>query len=125
MWHIKSEFEYLLDKKAKSGTPGPESSVKKRKLSAVDDEMLESTPGASAAKKRKADGSPNDPPAKAKRAFLFFVKARRHEAEKELGPDASVSVGGEMFHAFSFNFCNFVLDRRIKGTRPFEVARPS
>jgi hypothetical protein len=83
----------LLDKKSKSGTPkGGDASSKKRKSTDDDASGPGTSPSASALKKKKTDGldgSSAAPPAKAKRAFLFFVKARRHEAEKELGPDAS------------------------------------
>ncbi len=54
------------------------------------------SPEVSAAKKKKSEGggdeeySGEQPPIKLRRAFAFFVKAKRPEVEANLGPNASV-----------------------------------
>lgn len=89
VWHMKAEFEYLLGKGFKA-PKGADTSAKKRKISAIDEDNSSETVTSSAMKKKRQDGASTEPPAKPKRAFKFFVKATRHEAETELGPEASV-----------------------------------
>lgn len=54
--------------------------------------------------------SGSEPPAKPTRAFKYFVKARRHEAEKDLGPDASVRI-----------FCKILLGAFLKYNIKFQT----
>lgn len=119
VWHIKDEFAHFLEQPGPGGyapvaaaaassssssappkTPKSEGKVKEEKGTSA----AKATPG-----KRKRDSSGGDDgeaadggdgnnagsatkePKKFKRAFGFFVKAKRAEAEEQLGEDAVVS----------------------------------
>jgi hypothetical protein len=107
VWHLKPEFEHFLKAGAKSG--------EKRKAPAASDSDAADAAAAadqSAAKKRREStggddgeangaGSSNGTPSKVKRAFAFFVKAKRPEVEAAMGPGASVSLP-------AFYCCNYI-----------------
>lgn len=86
VWHVKKDFEKYLN--------SAESEAKSREKVNVQ--------GSKVALKRKSEEVPeNDDmqdgisakePKKYKRAFGFFVKAMRQEAEAKLGPDAPVNT---------------------------------
>ena len=95
VWHIRPEFQHYLsmetfyDAKAaadamavsavtgKGGKPGPKPTAPKRKREDDDDD--------DAGKGGKGGSTPGKEPKKAKHAFGFFVKARRAEAESQIG----------------------------------------
>lgn len=87
VWHIKPEFLRFVDpsgaapKKAEDEMSN-EGGGKRKSLSG----SAESPPS----KKMKKD-VPSEEPKKYKRAFGFFVRAKRSEAEKRVGQDGSVS----------------------------------
>lgn len=106
VWHIKPEFAKFLtmevDQPAFSAADrgeGQSSAVTdsgKRKAAAVLDGDAK---GAGSAKKaRKDDDAQAQEPKKFKRAFGFFVKAKRSEAEEKLGADTSVGEVLQLIH---------------------------
>ncbi len=73
VWHIRPEFQtYLNSSETTANMETPPKLTKKRKA-------------------EEEDPSNSKEPKKYKRAFGFFVKAMRQEAEAKLGPTASVS----------------------------------
>lgn len=98
VWHIKPEFVRYLDESSECDAPDLSSAVElesgKRRPTADVDPNLQS---ASKRARKDEESSPVAMPAvsepkKFKRAFGFFVKAKRPEAEAHLGPDASVRL---------------------------------
>ena len=118
VWHIKPAYEYLLN--IGSGGGGGSSSASKaknpKKSTGGGGSASKSGSKASAATPRSCTGGSNsvsggkrkhegdtspgtdgagadaEPPRRFKRAFGFFVKAKRAEAEAKLGGDAKVST---------------------------------
>lgn len=86
VWHIRPEFQRYLEDGAKTA----ESSKRKASSNATDDKDTGSS--RKKAKKEEPLEIDRNGPKKFKRAFGFFVKAKRAEAEAQLGPEASVSV---------------------------------
>ena len=75
-----------------------ESSRKRKSLPLPEAVDGGASPEANATKKKKSESGGGDevytgeqPPIKLRRAFAFFVKAKRPEVEANLGPNASVS----------------------------------
>ncbi len=96
VWHVKAEFAKYLDMDS-AELQEVAVSAGKRKLS-HDPESKTGPQQSKRAKKEEDVVSDENPissvrePKKFKRAFGFFVKAKRAEAEAELGPEASVRV---------------------------------
>lgn len=91
---MKAEFEHFLKAGGKSGEES-----KKRKAAAAATDADAATEQNAAKKRRESTGGDegeataagsNGTPSKVKRAFAFFVKAKRPEVEAAMGPDASV-----------------------------------
>eukprot|EP00981_Chlorochromonas_danica_P005429 scaffold1091_cov164-Ochromonas_danica.AAC.52 len=83
VWHIRPEFQRYLE----DGVKTAESSKRKASSNAADDKDTGST--RKKAKKEEPLEIDRNGPKKFKRAFGFFVKAKRAEAEAQLGPEAS------------------------------------
>ncbi len=111
IWHIRDEFTRYLDMVPGQPIPAKKNEPKsaaKSKQSASDEAPKSSSKAASTPKRKRddeaaapssgaKDGSggsavKGEGPKKFKRAFGFFVKAKRAEAEESLGDDASVSL---------------------------------
>lgn len=99
VWHIKKEFDHLLNGGPSSSSSTAENS-KKRKKSSSKSEPDAAKPTPKKAKKSSSNVSPPpEPPSsppptsnkKVKTAFHVFVKEKRGEVEEEMGEDASVS----------------------------------
>lgn len=76
VWHIRPEFQkYLNSTESATNSETPPKLSKKRK-----------------AEEDSSNLDRSKEPKKFKRAFGFFVKAMRQEAEAKLGPTASVSL---------------------------------
>jgi hypothetical protein len=94
---LKPEFEHLL--KPGGGRSGEDGKKRKAPAVATASDAADATADQSAAKKRRESSGGDDgeaiavsngTPSKVKRAFAFFVKAMRPEAEATMGPGASV-----------------------------------
>ncbi len=101
VWHIRDEFlKYLhmADGSAAAKTPKKEKAAKPEKEAAAPKSAAKSTPkrkrdeeaAASSSSAKEGGGANSKEPKKFKRAFGFFVKAKRAEAEETLGENASV-----------------------------------
>ena len=109
IWHIRPDFEHFLYMENFATGDGERSSASKSKSQSKDKATKDTSNGSTSAKrKRDDDSSPitknnkeegssassaaaGKEPKKYKRAFGFFVKAKRPEAEKRIG-DSSVSA---------------------------------
>ena len=111
IWHIRPEFERYLHMSSSDAMSASSSSSSSSSSGAAD--------VGSSAKKRKNDDTEDageaagsggaKEPRRYKRAFGFFVKSKRAEAEAQLGTSASVSRLGLFFIShYTLHFIHFM-----------------
>ena len=99
VWHVRPEYQQFIDMTPEEAAVAAASivpseaptSAKKRKKAEMNDDEDGEGEGA-AANSASLEGFSGKEPKRYKRAFGFFVKAKRADAEAQLGTSASVSA---------------------------------